>query len=82
MKQSGGTVQWRAADDLSTVRRAEYSLDGGDWTVVDPVTKLSDSQALDYVLKLSGLASGEHTLAVRSTDDNDNVAVSKLVFER
>ena len=40
----GNVVQWHVADALSLVRKAEYSLDGGEWTVVDPVTKLSDSQ--------------------------------------
>jgi len=76
----GNVVQWHVADALSLVRKAEYSLDGGEWTVVDPVTKLSDSQALDYSLTLKGLTPGEHTIAVRATDDFDNVAVEKLVI--
>ena len=79
-QRSGHTVRWHAADALSTIHRAEYSLDGGDWAVVDPVTKLSDSQTLDYALTLENLTGGEHTIAVRSTDDNDNIAVEKLVF--
>jgi hypothetical protein len=76
----GGVVQWHVADALSVLRKAEYSLDGGDWTVVDPVTKLSDSEALDYSLTLKGLTPGEHTIAVRATDDFDNVAVEKLIM--
>jgi sugar lactone lactonase YvrE len=76
----GGVVQWHVTDALSVLRKAEYSLDGGDWTVVDPVTKLSDSQALDYSLALRGLTPGEHTIAVRATDDYDNVAVEKLII--
>ncbi len=76
----GNVIQWHAADDLSTLRRAEYSVDGSDWTVVDPVTKLSDSQALDYKLTLKNLAPGEHTIAVRSTDDFENTAVEKIVL--
>lgn len=75
-----GSIEWHAADDLSYVRKAEYSLDGGDWTVVDPVGRLSDSQALDYALMLKNPAAGEHTVAVRVTDDCDNVAVGKLVI--
>jgi sugar lactone lactonase YvrE len=75
-------VKWHAADELSTIRKAEYSLDGGDWTVVDPVTKLSDSEALDYNLTLKNLTTGEHTIAVRSEDDNDNMEVAKLVFTK
>ncbi|HYA18615.1 MAG TPA: hypothetical protein VEF06_14180, partial [Bryobacteraceae bacterium] len=75
-----GVIEWHAADDLSDLRKAEYSLDGSDWTVVDPAGRLSDSQALDYSLTLKNLAAGEHTVAVRVTDDCDNVAVEKLVI--
>jgi hypothetical protein len=69
-------VRWHAADALSTIRKAQFSLDGGDWTVVDPVTKLSDSQTLDYELRLPTLTPGDHTVAVRVEDDNDNAAVA------
>ena len=47
---------------------------------MDPVTKLSDSQALDYSLTLTNLMPGEHTIAVRATDEFDNVAVEKITL--
>jgi hypothetical protein len=80
--RSGGklTVRWHAADALSNLGKAEYSLDGGDWTVAEPVTKLSDSPELDYELTLDAPA-GEHTIAVRVVDDNDNLAVDKVVVK-
>lgn len=71
-------VRWRAADALSNITKAEYSVDGGEWTVAAPVTKLSDSPALDYVLTVN-VASGEHTIAVRATDEFENVGVEKAV---
>jgi hypothetical protein len=73
-------IRWHAADALSIIHKAEFSLDGGDWTIVDPVTKLSDSQALDYELRLEKLTPGEHTIAVRVEDDNDNAAVEKVTW--
>ncbi|HEY3826567.1 MAG TPA: hypothetical protein VGL82_18520 [Bryobacteraceae bacterium] len=76
----GKVIRWHVADALSLVRKGEYSLDGGEWTVVDPVTKLSDSKALDYSLELKDLKPGEHTIAVRATDEFDNTAVEKLVI--
>ncbi|MBM3813532.1 MAG: hypothetical protein FJW20_18060 [Acidimicrobiia bacterium] len=72
-------ARWRAADSLNRISKAEYSLDGGDWMVVLPTTRLSDSRAHDYVLKLDGLAPGEHTIAVRVTDEYDNQAVDKAL---
>jgi hypothetical protein len=80
--RSGGKLQvrWHAADALRNLGKAEYSLDGGDWTVAAPVTKLSDSLALDYELMLDAPA-GEHTIAVRVVDDYDNQAVDKVVIK-
>jgi len=80
LKATGSAVRWHAADALSTIYRAEYSLDGGDWTVVDPNGRLSDSRALDYTLTLRGLTAGEHTIAVRVSDENDNTSVAKIVI--
>ena len=71
-------VRWHAADALSNVTKAEYSLDGGEWTVAAPVTKLSDSPELDYLLSLDA-APGEHTVAVRVLDEYENLAAEKVV---
>lgn len=78
--RSGGKleIRWHAADALSNITQAEYSLDGGEWTVAAPVTKLSDSPELDYTLSLDA-APGEHTVAVRALDDFDNLGVEKVV---
>jgi len=70
---------WSAADALSNIKKAEYSLDGGDWTLVSPVTGLSDSPELAYDLTLDHVAPGEHTLAVRVEDEYDNQAADKVV---
>jgi sugar lactone lactonase YvrE len=73
-------VRWHAADALNNISQAEYSLDGGDWTVAAPVTKLSDSPDLDYALTLDA-PPGEHTIAVRVKDDYDNEAAEKAVVK-
>jgi sugar lactone lactonase YvrE len=73
-------IRWHAADALNIIHKAEFSLDGGAWTIVDPVTKLSDSQVLDYDLRLDKITPGEHTIAVRVEDDNDNAAVAKVTW--
>jgi hypothetical protein len=71
-------VSWKATDALNVIKRAEYSLDGDDWMLIDPVSHLSDSKTLEYTLKLSGLAAGEHIVAVRVTDDYENTSVQKI----
>ena len=78
--RAGGKLQarWHAADALNDLAKAEYSLDGGEWTVAEPVTKLSDSLELDYEVAVDA-GPGEHTIAVRVTDDYDNLSVEKAV---
>lgn len=74
-------VRWKAADELNEIRKAEYSLDGGDWTIVAPAGRLSDSMELDYELVLQNAAAGEHTIAVRVEDEYGNQATGKTVLE-
>ena len=74
-------IRWKAADALSVISKAEYSLDGGEWTLVTPVGKLSDSLALDYDLTLDDVAPGEHTIAVRVEDEYANQATDKVVVK-
>jgi hypothetical protein len=70
-------VKRHAADALNNIK-AEYSLDGSEWKVAAPVTRLSDPKELDYELSLDA-APGEHTIAVRVEDEYGNQAVDKTV---
>jgi hypothetical protein len=72
-------VTWKARDALNVVETAEYSIDGGDWIPVLPVTRLADSTELDYSLELERPSPGEHTIAVRVADEYENRQVEKVV---
>lgn len=41
-------VTFRANDSFSPLKRAEYSIDAGDWQYVEPVGELSDSKSESY----------------------------------
>ena len=41
-------ITFHAADDSSPIKRAEYSIDAGDWQYVEPVGALSDSKIANY----------------------------------
>jgi hypothetical protein len=73
------TVNWKAKDALSEIHKAEYSLDGKDWTLLEPTTRLSDSLEHEYLLNVDDVSPGEHTVAVRVADEYDNQAVDKIV---
>jgi hypothetical protein len=73
-------VNWKARDARSNIDKAEYSVNGGDWLLVEPVTKLSDSLEEDYRLTIDRTP-GEQVIAVRVTDEFDNQAVDKIVVK-
>jgi sugar lactone lactonase YvrE len=74
-------VRWRAKDARSIIDHAEYSVNGGEWLVVEPVNKLSDSPEEDYHLIIDRPSPGEQTIAVRVSDYYDNQAVEKAVVK-
>src|SRR5262249_16403919 len=71
-------VKWHAADALNSISGSEYSVDGGEWKVAAPVTKLSDGPELDYEVTVDA-AGGEQTIAVRVEDAYGNQSVEKTV---
>ncbi len=73
-------VEWRAKDALSLIDKAEYSVNGGDWLVVEPTTRLSDAPDLEYRLSLDRPAAAEVTIAIRVTDEYDNQTVRKVII--
>lgn len=76
---SGLDVKWRVSDVSSTIDKCEYSLDGGEWKVIEPTTRLTDSPEHDYSVAIPNVSAGEHTIAVRASDDYENLGTEKLV---
>jgi sugar lactone lactonase YvrE len=75
---NGLDVQWKARDGRSNVDKAEYSLNGGEWLLVEPVTKLFDSPEENFRLHLEA-GSGEQVIAVRVADEFGNLVTEKVV---
>jgi WD40 repeat protein len=75
-------VEFRAVDSFSPIRRAEYSLDAGDWHFLEPVGQLSDSKTESYDFSLPIAAEGageEHVVVVRAYDRFENMNSAKVV---
>jgi hypothetical protein len=76
-------VTFRAGDGFSTIKRAEYSVDAGDWKYVEPVGQLSDAKTENYDFKIApepakdGSSAGEHVVVVRVYDRYDNMGAAK-----
>ncbi len=73
-------VHFTARDAASSIERAQYSTDGGEWILIAPTSSISDAPEERYEFSLSGLSQGEHTVAVRAYDRFENVGSGKTIF--
>ena len=85
-------VRFRASDSFSAIKRAEYSLDGGDWQFVEPVGQLADSKTEEYDFRvtvphpdavptpMAESTASDHVVVVRAYDRFDNLATAKTVI--
>ncbi|MGC2474654.1 MAG: hypothetical protein WA485_09995 [Candidatus Sulfotelmatobacter sp.] len=78
-------VHFRAEDGFSDIKRAEYSVDAGEWKYVEPIGQLSDSKVEDYdfkaALESAKDAASEHVVVVRVYDKYDNMGAAKTVLK-
>jgi len=78
-------VTFRAVDDFSNLKRAEYSMDAGEWKYVEPAGQLSDAKTENYDFKITpetvrdGAAASEHVVVVRVYDRYENMGAAKTV---
>jgi outer membrane protein assembly factor BamB len=73
-------VRFHAKDTWNVIEKAEYSVNGGEWKVVEPTTRLTDSEEHDYRFQIDR-GQGETTIAVRVTDAYANESVAKTVVK-
>jgi hypothetical protein len=86
-------VTFRAVDTFSNIKRAEYSVDAGEWQFIEPVGQLSDSKAEGYDFRVtvpaakpatatvtSTVGQLEHVVVVRAYDRYDNMSSAKTVI--
>jgi hypothetical protein len=73
-------IRFHAADKLSALQSAEFSVNGGEWIAIPPTTRITDSPAHDYEAETPKPAGSEFTVAVKVFDERDNVAVQKFLI--
>ena len=87
-------LTFRALDSFSTIKRAEYSVDAGEWQFVEPAGQLSDSRTESYDVRIpvpaacspcpaarNGAAGQiEHVVVVRVFDRYENMISAKAVI--
>ncbi len=71
---ASGGIRFTAKDALSWIDKAEYSVNGGEWTLLLPENRVTDSQVLTYTVPTQ---TGQR-ITVRVFDEDDNVVVKQL----
>jgi outer membrane protein assembly factor BamB len=78
-------IEFTARDATSSIERAQYSVDGGDWIIVAPTGGISDASEEHYLFSINlpagGAAGSEHTIAVRAYDRFENVGSAKITVK-
>lgn len=67
-------TRFTAKDALSWIGKAEYSINGGEWVLLEPTNRVTDSQVLAYELE----SDPGQTVAIRVFDEDDNVVVKQI----
>ena len=68
-----------AVDQTSTLSQAEIAIDTGDWRPVFPKDGIIDEKTESFSYLSGELSPGEHVIAFRVYDQNDNAGMAKLV---
>jgi hypothetical protein len=78
---SNGTLSIRCKDDVSPIRRIEYSVNAGRWILLDATDGIYDSREESATATLN-LPAGESLVTVRAFDASLNVVLRKLILRR
>jgi sugar lactone lactonase YvrE len=83
-------IRFNAADSMSIIKRAEFSVDAGDWSFLAPKGEIADSKNETYEFfadlpsfneQTSAGTSDEHVVSLRVYDRADNMASAKVVVK-
>jgi hypothetical protein len=79
LEKNRARIAIEAADQTSTLNHAEVAIDTGDWRPIFPKDGIIDSKEESFSYLTGELTSGEHVIAFRVYDQNDNAGMGKLV---
>jgi flavin-binding protein dodecin len=78
-------VRFRAEDGFSPIKKAEFSVDAGEWKYVEPVGKISDAKVEEYDFKVEvgkdASAASEHVVVLRVYDRYENLGAAKALVK-
>jgi hypothetical protein len=74
-------IEATAADELTRLVAAAYSVDSRKWASAFPTDGLFDGKAKTFRFRSEPLKAGTHVVVVRVTDAAGNVGTADVVFQ-
>jgi hypothetical protein len=80
-RRTGGVVEIDvdAEDRGSVLRRCEYSIDAGQWMLVEAADGVTDSARERFLIRLDKVSAGEHLIVIRVYDAAGNAGLTKVI---
>ncbi|MGI9036422.1 MAG: hypothetical protein ACR2GD_10340, partial [Pyrinomonadaceae bacterium] len=78
----GARVTFEATDAAGIVKRAEYSVNGGEWQTVYSDDGISDSPKERYTIEIPLKAAGEYSITLRAFDDSGNAGNARVLVRK
>lgn len=77
---AGIEIKVHARDQISALRRAEFSVDAGPWVPVEAVDGVTDSPEEDFEIRIDPFRPGERLIVIRVYDAAGNAGLTKAVI--
>jgi hypothetical protein len=75
-------ARFTVEDASGRIRRADVSVDSGEWRAVFPEDGIADGPRETYSIELPVASPGEHTISLRVIDGSGNVSSARVVVRR
>ncbi len=75
-------VTFDAIDAASYIKRAEYSVNGGEWVNVYPDDGIADGPKERFSIDIPVIAAGEYVVTLRAFDVNSNAGNARIVVRK
>lgn len=81
-KDKTATLTLTATDELSTIKSMAYTIDSNEkWNNVLPDDQVFDTKTENFTIKADSLKSGQHIIALKISDAEDNTMYKTFEFE-
>jgi len=80
IKSSSAKIIFNVKDNLSSIVKCKYSVNGGGWKIIFPDDQINDTLKEDYTLTLKLEKKGEYNITFQALDTENNISTASVSF--